>query len=274
MYRRSFPDKNSTKNESTNYRPLVSIITPVFNSIKYLETSIKSVLNQSYTNIEHVFVDGCSTDGTLDVLKKYSSKYPGRIRFISEPDKGKGFAWNGAVAAWNKGWKIAEGDIFGWLGADDMLEPDAVMTVVEFFRVNPNAHFVFGACNVIDEKGDVVYEGGTKDFDLEHMINDGNPISSTSVFYRRKVIERIGFLDTSINSADYDYWIRVGKVFQIRRIDKTLRALESIKGALADPKELCICTQWRVSSSACGMEVLSCRTIPEDFLPCYFSAPL
>jgi len=74
--KRDFPDS-----------PLVSIITMVLNGVTYLEECIQSVLNQSYPNIEHIFVDGVSTDGTVDVLSSYKAKYPDQIRFISEPDK-------------------------------------------------------------------------------------------------------------------------------------------------------------------------------------------
>ena len=84
----------------TTYNPLVSIITPVLNGIKYLETCIQSVLSQSYPYIEHIFIDGGSSDGSLDILTNYKAKYPDRIRFISEPDKG-------ACDAWNKGLEMA-----------------------------------------------------------------------------------------------------------------------------------------------------------------------
>ncbi|PIQ85589.1 MAG: glycosyltransferase, partial [Candidatus Omnitrophica bacterium CG11_big_fil_rev_8_21_14_0_20_43_6] len=85
---------------------LVSIVTPVRNDRKYIARCIQSVLLQEYPHIEHVIVDGASTDGTLDIISNYSKKFPQRIRFISEPD-------NGGADAWNKGLKMAKGDIFG-----------------------------------------------------------------------------------------------------------------------------------------------------------------
>lgn len=195
--------------------PLVSVITPVLNGIKYLEACIQSVLNQRYSYIEHIFVDGGSSDGTLDILKNYKAKYPNRIRLTSEPDRG-------ACDAWNKGLKMAKGEIFGWLGADDRYELDAVQAVVEFFRANPDAYFVFGDCHFINERDEIVGKYPTRDFNLEEVINDLNPIPGSSAFYKREVIERIGFMDTSINSCDLDYWIRVGKVFQIHRVREVL----------------------------------------------------
>ena len=193
--------------------PLVSIITPVLDGIKYLETCIQSVLKQSYPYIEQIFIDGGSTDGTLDMLSNYKAKYPDRIRFVSEPDRGVG-------EALNRGLKMAKGGIFGWLDSDDTYEADVIYTVVEFFGANPDAYFVFGEGNIINEKGEVIRKFQTKDFDLKEVINDRCYISLTSAFYRREVIERVGAFNTLGN--DVDFWIRVGKAFQMHRIEKTL----------------------------------------------------
>ncbi len=201
--------------EATPDNPLVSIITPVLNRIKYLEPCIQSVLSQSYPYIEHVFVDGGSSDGTVDMLASYRAKYPDRIRFISEPDKIQ-------AEAWNKGFRMAKGEILGWLGSDDVCEPNAIMTVVEFFKSNPDAYFVFGDCNFINEKGEIIGKFPTKDFNLEEAINDSCHIPTPSAFYKREVVEKVGFVDTTINAGDLDYWIRVGKVFQIHRIEEVL----------------------------------------------------
>lgn len=203
--------------------PLVSVITQVLNGIKYLEVCIQSVLNQSYPYIEHIFIDGGSTDGTLDMLSSYQAKYPDRIRFISEPDKSSTEAWNSSTEAWNKGWAMAKGDIFGWLGSDDTYEPDDVQTVVEFFRANPEAYFVFGDCNIINEKGEIIGKRETKDFDLEEITNGATIASPSSAFYKREVIEKVGLMDTTlVGGSELDYWIRVGMVFPVHRIDKVL----------------------------------------------------
>lgn len=188
------------ENKGTTDNPLVSVITTVLNGVKYLEICIESVLSQSYPYIEHVFVDGGSSDGTLDVLASYKAKYPNRIRFISEPDKGSGDAWN-------KGLRMAKGDIFGWLGSDDTYEPDAIMTVVDFFRSNPDAYFVYGGCNYINEKGEIIGKFPTKDFDLEEAINDACCIALPSAFYKREVIEKVGLVDTRETGVELDYYI-------------------------------------------------------------------
>lgn len=219
---------NVDENKSTTDCPLISIITPVLNRVKYLEACIQSVLHQTYPSIEHVFVDGGSSDGTLDVLVRYQAKYPNKIRYISEPDGGAG-------EAWNKGLRMAKGEIFGWLGSDDMLcQPDAVQTVVEFLRGNPDAYFVHGACDYVDEKGEMIYTHKPRDFTLNELINENNFIACPSAFYRRAVVEKVGWLDTYGN--DYDYMIRIAKVFKIYRIEKVLSSFrvhsESETGSL------------------------------------------
>jgi len=202
----------------TTYNPLVSIITAVLNGVKYLEPCIESVLNQSYPHIEHIFIDGGSTDATLDVLSRYSTKYPDRVRFISEPDEGRD-------EAANKGVQIAKGEIFEFLGSDDMLEPDAIQTVVEFFRSNPDAYFVFGDCNYINEKGEVIKKVPTEDFNLKTIVNKRFYVPMTSAFYKREVFKKVGLYYVNPEAAfvsDTDFIIRVGRAFPIHRIEQVL----------------------------------------------------
>ena len=227
---------------TTEY-PLVSIVTPVLNGVKYMETCIQSVFNQTYSLIEHVIVDGGSTDGTVEILSSYQAKYPDRIRVISEPDKGAG-------EAWNKGLAMAKGEIFGWLGSDDIYPADAIMMVVEFFRANPDAYFVFGGCIYINEKGEMIRECQTKDFNLERILNDSCYVSTPSSFYKREVVEKVGFLDTWGN--DYDYLIRIGKVFRIHRIEKILSNFRIHKesystGSSKEARRKCLREDWLVS---------------------------
>ncbi|MDO8578304.1 MAG: glycosyltransferase [Dehalococcoidales bacterium] len=196
-------------------KPLVSVITPTLNNKNYLKECIESVLAQTYINIEHVIVDGVSTDGTVEMLAEYKAKYPGRIVYISERDKSAGDAWI-------KGVKIAKGDIFGWLGADDTYPPDAVATVVKYFNQNPDSYFVFGGCNYINEKGGVIKNVVTRDFDLKQAINDSVSIPCTSAFYRREVVEKVDPIIIAEQDSEIEYWIMVGKVFKINRIDPVL----------------------------------------------------
>lgn len=208
------PQFTDTKEDKdTEYKPLVSIITPVRNGIKYLPLCIESVLNQTYPNIEQIFVDGGSTDGSLEMLASYQAKYPNRIRFITRKAKGVGHAVN-------QGYKTSKGAIIGWLDADDLYEPDAIQTAVEFFRKKPDAYFVYGRCNMIDEKGEVIACFISRDFDVRESLNYWHYIHFAASFYKRQVIEKVGYLNNLGN--DLDFFIRVHKQFKMHRIENTL----------------------------------------------------
>jgi len=216
--------------------PLVSIITPVLNGAGYIELCIQSVLCQSYPHIEHIIVDGGSSDGTVAIIASYASRYPGRIRFVSEPD-------NGVGDAWNKGLGIARGEILGWLGCDDTLyESDAIQSVVEFFRTTPDAYFVHGSVNYVDEHGAILSTHYTKEFTLDQLINDQSFIACTSAFYRRAVIEKVGELDEY--GSDFDFMIRVAKAFRIYRVDKVLSCFRTHRGSQTTGSNMRLRRMW------------------------------
>jgi glycosyltransferase involved in cell wall biosynthesis len=211
-------------------KPLVSIITPILNGEKYLEQCIRNVLSQDYEAIEHIFVDGDSKDRTIEILEKYHKLHPKRVRYFIE----KGSNSNDA---WNKGWEISNGEIFGELGVDDRLNAGAITTVVNFFKENPDAHFVFGKCNYIDDKDKIIMVRGDRDFDFNDAINFMNPIPCTSAFYRKSVIKEIGPLDgKSVLASDYDYWIRVATKFKLYRIDNVLSSFRIHPGSISGSK--------------------------------------
>jgi len=179
---------------------------------------IESVLNQSYPAIEHVFVDGGSTDGTIEMLSRYKAEHSSRITLLLEPDSAPG---SGMGEAWNKGLKAAKGDIIGWLGGDDMLSgPDAINSVVEFFRSNPAAYFVHGGCNYIDATGKVIRTCVAKEVHLDELTNKWNSVSWPSAYYKKEVVEKVGWADEWGN--DLDYLIRIAKIFPIHSTEKML----------------------------------------------------
>lgn len=232
---------NSLSNNNDIYpkniidNPWVTIITPVLNGSKYLELSIQSILMQSYPNTEHVFADGGSTDGTVEILSKYHSRYPDRIRFISEPDNGTGEAMNKCL-------RMAKGEIFAFLGSDDLSEPDAIQNVIEFFRSNPDAYFVFGACNRINEKGDIIRRRSTREFNYNEILNYGDYVPWPSAFFRRKVVETVGYFDAPGN--DLEYLLRVAKVFKIYRIEKVLSNFRVHEGSATSGSRIKIRKYW------------------------------
>ncbi len=120
----------------TGELPLVSIVTPSLNQGRFIQETILSVKDQTYPNIEHIIVDGGSTDGTLDIIKKYEGTY--KMRWVSEPDSGQSDAIN-------KGWRMAKGEILAYLNSDDTYMPWAVETAVELFSEHPDVAIIVGA---------------------------------------------------------------------------------------------------------------------------------
>jgi len=192
--------------------PLVSIVTPSLNKGRFIEETILSIKNQTYPRIEHIVIDGGSTDGTLDILRKYSDS----LIWVSEPDKGQ-------YEASNKGLRMAKGEILGWLMADDTYMPQAVETAVKFLIENPDVAMVYGKCLFIDEEGKVIRECPSEPFDLARLVRGPNIIPSPTVFFKKKVLDSVGYFDTNLYmSADYDLFIRIGLKYRIKYIPKPL----------------------------------------------------
>ena len=179
-------------NNNSN-KPLVSIITVVLNNKKFLEKSILSVLNQNYKNIELIIIDGGSTDGTLDIIKKYKSK----INFlISEKD-------NGLYDAMNKGIKNSKGSIIGILNSDDIYYSNAISTAVKYFINNRNIDFLFGG--VIKHK----LLHGYKPWKIYWSFGFYSA-HSIGFFITRKAQMNVGYYNTKYKySSDYDLFYRM-----------------------------------------------------------------
>lgn len=192
--------------------PLVSIVTPSFNKGRFIEETILSVKNQTYPRIEHIVIDGGSTDGTLDTLRRYSDS----CFWISEPDKGQSDAIN-------KGWRMAKGEILAYLNADDAYTPSAIDTAVAFLVEHPEVDMVYGECNIVNEQGKVIGQYPTAEYNLEKMVNGNNMIPQPTVFLRRHVLDDVGYLDNHLYMAmDYDLWLRIGSKFSIRHIPRLM----------------------------------------------------
>jgi len=183
--------------------PLVSIITPSFNQATYLEATIKSVLEQSYPHIEYIIMDGGSTDGSVDVIKKYE----GRIAaWVSEQDKGQ-------TDAINKGFNRAKGDILAWINSDDTYaNPNAVADAVNFLVAHPEVAMVYADCNFIDEQGKIIGKFASRQTDYAKLRTGYVHIPQQTMFFRAKYWKELGPLDPSFYFAmDYDLWVRIAK---------------------------------------------------------------
>lgn len=213
---------------TTDLRPLVTIVTPVFNCRQYIEACLKSVLAQDYDCIEHLVIDGASTDGTLQVLEAYAKEHPGRVRVVSGPDTGAGDAWN-------KGMKMAGGEILGCIGADDECEAGAVKAVVDYFRSHAEADFLHGGCRILHANGSTTILTPAP-FDYQRFVNTAIDVATPSAYYRRKVLERVGWLDEC--SDDFDLMLRITKQFQVHRLTNVLSTLRLYQGSTFNPPDV------------------------------------
>jgi glycosyltransferase involved in cell wall biosynthesis len=198
--------------------PLISIVTPSLNQASYIEQTILSVLEQGYPNLEYIVVDGGSTDGTQDILRRYE-KY---LHWTSGRDSGQSNAIN-------KGFQKAKGEVLAFLNSDDCYAPGALQKVGEFFSGHPQAHWLSGRCRIIDELGKETRKPITiyKNFWLLSrsypILQILNYISQPATFWRRTVFEQIGLLDeTEHFCMDYDYSLRIGKKFPLWTTDHYL----------------------------------------------------
>lgn len=201
--------------------PLVSIVTPSFNMDGYLPRAIESVLSQDYPNIEYIVMDGASTDDTIGILKSYGD----RLQYFSEPDKGPSDAVH-------KGFQRARGDIFAWLGADDVYLPGAIRAGVEALIAHPEIDVVYGEGNWIDENGAVIRRYPTLPFDPKDLEWDCF-ICQPASFFRASAYRRCG-LDPDVNmSFDYDLWIRMAKCgIRFQMVPQYLACTRMHRGAL------------------------------------------
>lgn len=184
--------------------PFVSVVTPSYNSAKFILEAIESVRQQNYPSIEHIIMDGASTDGTQEILRQYPD-----LIWVSEPDRGQSHALN-------KNFRRAQGEIIGWLNADDSYNPEAVRVVVNFFQQHPDVDVVYSDCQFIDENGNKIRHSKSQLFDLESFLLN-NYIKQPTVFMRKRVLDTVGGVDENLHYVmDKELWLRVGTKFQMR----------------------------------------------------------
>ena len=187
---------------------LVSIVTPSLNQGRFLPAALASVRAQEGPRIEHIVVDGGSTDQTLDVLRD------SEVRWTSEPDSGQS-------EAINKGIQLAKGEVIGWLNADDFYLPGALAAAIATFREQPATGMVYANYVDVAEDGTELHRNRSRPFDLAYQLGGGNVVPQPTVFLRREVLDAVGLLDPNLHYAmDLDLWIRVGRVTEIVQVDE------------------------------------------------------
>lgn len=205
--------------------PSLSVITPSYNQAEYLDRTIRSVLSQEYPRLEYLVMDGASTDGSVAILERYAAD--GKLRFVSQKDGGQS-------AAVNDGFARTTGDIIGWVNSDDLYAPGALRAVGEHFATHPDCEWLFGRCPIVD-RDDKPFKGVItryKEFWLRRYsyrrLVVENFISQPAVFFRRRLLERVGALDPDYHLAmDYHLWLRMGRVAEPAFLDRELAYFRS-----------------------------------------------
>jgi hypothetical protein len=183
-------------NRGETAAPLVSVVTPCLNpGPAALRRCLESVAAQTYTAVEHIVIDGGSTDGTVALLEDAG------VRFVSEPDQGQ-------TAALNKGFRIARGEVVTWLNADDALLPNAVTRAVGVLEAEPEVGWVYGDCEL--EEGDHRGKRTPEPALSSASFAFGSPVAQPGTFMRASALERVGYLDEELHLAmDFDLWLRL-----------------------------------------------------------------
>ena len=180
----------------------LSVITPSLNQARYLGECLDSVRRAAAQatphEVEHIIVDGGSSDRTLDLLRARNG-----VRWISEPDRGQSHAIN-------KGLSMASGDILAYLCADDLYEPDAVRAVMDVFAADSNIDIVYGDFYFLEGDSGRKRRKSAASFRPANLHNS-NPLGQPAVWWRRRVYERLGGFDESLHYCmDHEYWLRLG----------------------------------------------------------------
>ena len=235
--------------------PQVSIVTPSYNQGQFIEDAICSIKRQSYPNIEHIIVDGGSTDHTLQVIKRHEGTY--NMRWLSEPDQGM-------YDAINKGFRISNGSVCTYLNSDDLYFPWSVSEAVANLE---NHHFIFGDIlrwDIERHKAKLVF---TPPFLAWYYRNRG-VINQPTVFFRREVWDQVGEFDHRSFRlvADCDYWLRCAeagirpkKVFEILAIERDHSAAQRFAQSQLLKQEL---SRLRIKYGTTGLLVhIACRLV-------------
>ena len=207
--------------------PLVSIITPSYNQGKFIEQTILSVISQEGCfYLEYLIIDGGSVDDSVKVIKKYDQILKGNkfsfkcqrieYKWVSEVDEGQSDAIN-------KGFKMARGEVIGWLNSDDTYLPGTINKVIREFATCPNMSLIYGDCNFIDRENSFIKKWETGPFSKK-TLSRYCPLAQPAVFFRRRILKEVGFLNPCLHFAmDHEFWVRIFKKgFRAKKTNTTL----------------------------------------------------
>lgn len=195
--------------------PKISVITPSYNQARYIEQTIRSVLLQGYPNLEYIIIDGSSSDGSGEIIRKYE---PWLAYWVSEPDRGQSHAIN-------KGFELATGDVLCWLNSDDYYLPGALSAVGRRLAGVTGDYALVGHCLKIYADGSPAELLESKYENRRRLLQfwKGYRMHQPSIFWRLEVSQRVGWLDERLNLImDFDYWARIATHYDFVNIDRVL----------------------------------------------------
>jgi glycosyltransferase involved in cell wall biosynthesis len=186
--------------------PLVTVVTPSFNQAQFLEKTILSVLKQDYPNVEYIIIDGGSSDGSVEIIKKYTDRIH---TWVSEPDRGQ-------TDAINKGFALAKGDILAWINSDDTYNPGAIREAVEFLIDHPDVGLVYSDANFINANDHVIGKFPAAQTDRTRLLRGYVHVPQQTTFFLKNLWNEIGPLDPTFYFAmDYDLWVRLSALARL-----------------------------------------------------------
>lgn len=219
----------------TNQYPKISIVTPNYNQGDFIEKTIQSVLSQKYPNLEYIIIDGGSTDNSVNIIEKYAHE----LQFwVSEKDKGM-------YDAINKGFKKSTGEIMYWINSDDITFPNSLFLVAEAFQKNKNLNWLSGFPSIINEQGQVTWEGyvapvySPQFFYSKQYLKSFSFIQQESTFWRRELWEKAGsYISTDYALAsDFDLWLRFFKHEKLQFTHNKLGAFRVRRGQKSENRD-------------------------------------
>jgi len=194
-------------------RPRFAIVTPSFNTARYIGVAIRSVLEQHYANIDYLVMDGGSTDGTVEILRSLGNQ----VRWVSQKDEGQ-------ADAIKRGFEQTEGDILAWLNSDDFFCPGAFEAVAGYFSTHPDVDVVYGDANYVDADGKVISPCvHVEPYSPKRLFHYSDFIVQPAAFFRRRAYEAVGGVDPKLHWAlDYDLWLKLARKFKFAYLPRVL----------------------------------------------------
>jgi glycosyltransferase involved in cell wall biosynthesis len=196
--------------------PKISIVTPSYNQGRFVEETIRSVLLQGYPNLEYIIIDGGSSDGSVEIIKKYKEWL---TYWVSEPDRGQSNAIN-------KGFTKASGEIYSWLNSDDYLLTNALTNIAMSRNLSPSAGAWCGGSIRVKADGKLLGVSWPKRLDIEGLAQwFENHFAQSACFFSRKAWQKCGPLEQDLHYAmDFDLWLNIAKAFSIEKVKDVIAA--------------------------------------------------